>query len=52
MTRDISAVIHLATKLKDDALVGMVMAQQQISVANGAKHALEEKNAGAQHCMD
>ena len=29
----------------NDALVGMVMAQQQISAANAAKYALEEKNA-------
>ena len=29
----------------NDALVGMVMAQQQISVATAAKYALEEKNA-------
>ena len=29
----------------NDALVGIVMAQQQISVANAANYALEEKNA-------
>ena len=28
----------------NDAFVGMVLVQQQISVANAAKHALEEKN--------
>ena len=34
----------------NDALVGMLMAQRQISVANAAKHALEEKDA--KHCLD
>ena len=41
---------HKDAEKLNDALVGMVMAQRQISVANAAKHALQEKNA--EHCLD
>ena len=33
---------HKDAEKLNDALVGMVMAQRQISVANAAKHALQE----------
>ena len=41
---------HKDAEKLSNALMGVVMAQRQISVANAAKHALQEKNA--EHCLD